>query len=454
MEETKVSAQSKYLKPEREEKVFFFAAVVFFFTLFVLPQYFGIPFPLFDLTVLRIMIIIIVFMIIADNTRKRSFVKLIKESAYTKILVPYLLVLCYTMVLRADINALLNPFIEILSFYLITYIIKDVFGMERTVRYIIYFSYLLTILGVIEYLMGRSFFSYLETINGLYTGEFVRSGYYRIMGPCNHSLGYGLLLVTITPISCINFKKNEISFSQNFILLILIAINVFLCGSRSTLSVFILEIFLLILFSSKEQRKKFILIGMSGIMVFGVFLYLCRNTSVGQYILLQITTIIDEMFDTAWSVQFGANTTALESSSNYRAQLKYIFQLDWLNPILGIGRKRSFSAEINGSYIRSLDNFYIAEYIRYAYPGMITYIIFILYFLVNIFKKWLHVNSGICKALFIGTVCYFVNLLWLDSLQTLKYVYVLFSLYCVLDADNVTKPYNENAEAASKYFRK
>ena len=127
---------------------------------------------------------------------------------------------------------------------------------------------------------------------------------------------------------------------------------------------------------------------------------------------------------------------ALGSSSDYRAQLKYIFQVDWLNPLLGIGRNRSFACEINGTYIYSVDSFYIAEYIRYAYPGMITYIVYLLYFLIRMLKSSIRNRSQISKMLFTGAFCYCVNLLWLDSLQTLKYLYILFALFCCLPENN------------------
>lgn len=71
---------------------------------------------------------------------------------------------------------------------------------------IVVFSYVIALLGIVEYVLGRSPFSYLETIKGLYTGRFVRSGSYRIMSSCNHSLGYGLMLVTMVPFACYDRK--------------------------------------------------------------------------------------------------------------------------------------------------------------------------------------------------------------------------------------------------------
>lgn len=449
MTNVQMQTTSKYLKPQRENKVFFWGAVTFFFTMFVLPQYFGVPFPLFDLTALRIMIVVVFLMIIADTQRMDDFIRVIIGSRFTLILIPYLFVITYTCVLRADVNAFLNPFIELFTFYLLIYLIRYSLGLERTIKMILAFSYLITLLGVLEYVMGRSPFSYLETIKGLYTGQFIRSGSYRIMSSCNHSLGYGLMLVTMVPFSCLDLEKNEVNLLKRPLLLLLLAVNVFLCGSRSTLSVFLVEVFLLVLMVSKQQKKRLILVGTLVAIAFAGWLVAFHNTAISQYILLQITSIIDEVFGTEWALNYGADPMALGSSSNYRAQLKYIFQVDWLNPFLGLGRKRSFASEINGSSIRSVDNFYIAEFVRYAYPGMIAYILFIGSFLISLFKKVCKEPSGLCKILFAGVICYMLNLIWVDSLQTLKYLYVLFALYVCMSEEQEKHP-----EKVSKYIKK
>ena len=171
-----VMRTSKYIKPAREEQFFEKAVSFFLFSLFVMPQYFGLPTPLFDFTLLRMVLILVLFMMIYDEERKNTLAELILHSRLTLVLLPYMFVLLYTMVLRVDINAFLNPFLEIVSFYLLIYIIRNNLGVERTILYILAFLYLMTILGVLEYVMGRSPFSYLETIKGIYTGRFIRSG--------------------------------------------------------------------------------------------------------------------------------------------------------------------------------------------------------------------------------------------------------------------------------------
>lgn len=427
--ETSIS-NSKYIKVEKEIKVFEFISVSFFFSLYVLPQYFGIPLPFFDFTAIRIAIIVMLLFIIGDINKQQKFIELIKNSFYGKLLLPYIFVLVYTTILRKDEKAILNPIIEILSLFLLIYAIRNYIGVQRILKYIVLFSYLIGCLGLIEYTLQKSIFSYLETISGLYTGIFIRSGHYRIMGPCIHSLGYGLLLVTMIPIACYDDTAKEINILKRKLLFILLSANIFLTGSRSTFSVFLLEIGLLVLFSSKKNIKNLILVGSIGAIIFAAFLIIGYKTEVSRYILLQITSVVDELFGSHYSYQFGAEISALSSSSHYREQLIYIFNVEWLNPLLGIGRSRSFMDEINGTYIKSVDNFYIAEYIRYAYPGLITYLEFLGYFLIQILRTGIERNSDLCKALFVGCACYCINLIWVDSLQTLKYLYVLFAIFC------------------------
>ena len=452
MDRTAILTDSKYIRKTRELKLFSRLSVAFLFCLFVLPQYFGLPFPLFDLTALRIVMILWLIFILGEKQSQKQFIELIVKEPFSKVLIPYLIVLLYTMVLRVDFNALLNPLIELIGLYMLIYAIKYVLGIKKTMQYIIYFTYLLVFLGLVEYVIQTSPFAYLETIKGTYTGRFIRSGHYRIMGPAVHSLGYGLLLITVVPIICYDMEKEEINILRHKLLLLLVTINIFFTGSRSTLSIFLLELLLLALFSTKTNIKRLIIIGSVFITAFTTVLVVFHNTSFVQGILLQLTSVIDELMGTTYSLKYGADMNALVSSSNYREQLKYIFQVDWLNPLLGIGRKNFFSCEINGTFIRSVDSFYIAEFTRYAYPGMVCFIIYLLYFLLRMIKK-IRRKSQINTLLFIGSLCYCINLLWVDSLQTLKYLYILFAIFCCLpDNKDETKQEYRRKKIISKYI--
>lgn len=424
---------SRYLKPGKEKLSFYRIAVFFLFCYFVLPQYFGLNIPVFDLTAQRIGIIVLFLFLMEKRERVYDLVMLIKTCKITPWLGLFMFVLFYTAVLKTHPGTFLYSFIEILAMFMVMYVIKYVIGLKKTIQIILIFAYILCILGLIEYVMGRSLFSYLETIQGLYTGIMVRSGSYRIMGPANHSLAYGLILITVVPLACVDLKEDRINIFQNLPLFGLLVVNIFLTGSRSTLAVFFLEALLLFLFSAKKEKKKVILFLAFFIVFLAVFVAVFRSTSIGNYILLQISSIIDEVFGTSLALAFGADAQTLNNSSYYRSLLPMIFTLDAFNPLLGKGSDYHFNWFYEGFYVRSIDNYYVATFIRYAYPGLVTYILIMIFTLFNMVKMGIQKHSGLCYAVFIGTACYFVNLWWLDTLQTIKYVYILFAIFFIYE---------------------
>ena len=443
------SKKSKYLKNTKELNAFHKLAVGYVFALYVLPQYFGIPNPIFDLTAVRIMVVLVLAMVVSDYGRSHAFMDVVHKEKIGLILIPYIIVLIYTMVLRIDPNAFLNPFVELLELYILIYLIKDTLGVEGAFKIIMFCIYTIVILGFLEMLIGVSPFSFLRTIDGLYTGRYIRGGHYRIMSSANHSLGYGLMLVTMLPFSGYDVETREYNVFRRPILLICMMVNIFQTGSRSTLGVAFAEIVLMLLLSDAKYLKSNLFFLTTGLVIFGLFLALTIRTSFGNYVMLQITSLIDSLFNTTYSAAYGANLTQLRQSKAYRELLKEVFHVDWINPLLGIGRKRGFKSLVNGRVIKSIDNFYIAEFVRYAYPGMYSYILFLAYMGISMVRDCFKTKSGIIRMCLIGSVMYCLNLKVVDSLQTLKYLYVLFALYICADKS----PYVPT-EKKSKYFKK
>ena len=65
-------------------------------------------------------------------------------------------------------------------------------------------------------------------------------------------------------------------------------------------------------------------------------------------------------------------------------------------------------------------------------------------------------KSKIAMALLIGVVGYYWNLYWMDTLQTLKYVYILLALFGVMyDKDKYKEQIYEetNTVVSSKYIK-
>ena len=95
--------------------------------------------------------------------------------------------------------------------------------------------------------------------------------------------------------------------------------------------------------------------------------------------------------------------------------------------------------------IKSIDNYYVQQYIKYAYPGLITYCLFIITTVITMVYNIIKYKSGTYKLLLIAVCCYFFNLWYLDALQTLKFVYVIIALFfaCVLLRQDASKNTDE-----------
>lgn len=422
-------------KPELYNlRTLYFINIFLIVTDYLMPQYFGIHIG-WDITCTRFANILLVIYALCNPKIVTLFSQTALKFALTWPLVAYLLVAVYTMVLRADINAFMLVFLEILTLYMLIFGIRYVIGCRRAVKITILSSYFLGIYGLIEYVAGHSLYlQFLKTVPAGVVNCY-RSGHYRIMGPCGHPLGYGLLLLLFLAMACYDIEKDDINLLKRPFLLVLLMLNVFLTGSRSTLGISVVELVIIFLFCNRSNKKK-ALLGILGLLfAMCVFLLLTFQTNIGQYILMQITSMIDQVFGTEYSVYFGADITTLRNSEEYREYLPMIFSLEWLNPLVGRGVKHTFGAEfpkVGGGiiYIRSIDNYYVSQYIKYAYPGMISYCIFVLITAVMMVRAMIKYKSGIFKVIFIASCCYFYNLWWLDALQTLKFEYIFIAIFC------------------------
>lgn len=396
-------------------------------TLIVMPQYFGVHIG-YDITCSRLADLLIIFYMLLNRKIFTHFFKTIirVESFYPLVL--YLFVAMYTMVYRADVNAFFSVFFEILNFILLIYGIRYVIGYRQTIKWILGCAYFLSVYGLVEFVYGRSIYlQFLSTLPNTVKNIY-RSGHYRIMGPCGHSLGYGLLLVLFIAIACYDIEKDKVYVLKRPVLLVLLYINVVLTGSRSTLGIVMVELVALIIVQKREEIKKsLVAFGIVGI-GFVFCLVILKDTSLGNYMLGQVASVIDTALNTNFSASFGIDMSALKNSTEYRKVLPYIFTLDWLNPL--VGRGRAFSgAEINGVFIHSIDNYYVSQYIKYAYPGLISYCLFLAVTLYVLMKELFCRASGLVILLLIALVAYFYNLWWVDALQTLKFIYLLVAVF-------------------------
>ena len=421
-------------KPELHNLRLLFGLNMFLLiALFIMPQYFGIHIG-WDITCTRFANILLAFYSLLQYRVFNLFTNTFLKCSVTIPLVIYLFIAIYTMVFRVDINAFMLVFLEILTMYMLIFAIRYVIGIKLSIKVIIACAYFLSIYGFVEFAAGQSLFlRFLRTVPSAVTNCY-RSGFYRIMGPCGHPLGYGLLLILFVAIACLDYEKDEIYLYKRPILLFMLIANTFLTGSRSSQGIVVLEVILILLFSNRTNRKKAIFYSVVIVLSFGFFLMVSYKTRLGRYLLMQITMLIDQVFDTEISVNFGADITTLKNSEGYREFLPYIFALDWLNPLLGRGVKTGFSGQVYNSegkyaFVSSVDCYYICQYIKYAYPGLFAYCVFIITSVVTMIKSIVKYKSNTMKIVLIGFICYFINLWWVDALQTLKFMYAFLALF-------------------------
>ncbi len=424
-------------KPElRNLRLLFGLNVFLMIVLYVMPQYFGIHIG-WDITCTRLANILLTVYSLLHYRVFNLFSKTFVSCSITIPLIIYLFVAFYTMIFRVDINAFMMVFMEILTLYMLIFAIRYVIGIKLTLKIILGCAYFLSVYGFVEFAAGESLYvKFLKTMPAA-VGSVYRSGYYRIMGPCGHALGYGLLLILFVAITCFDYEKNEIYIYRRPLLLLMLITNTFLTGSRSSLALVIIEIVLIFIISDNAKKKKTFFYSIVLLISIVAFLVVAHDTKIGRYILMQLTTLVDQLLGTDIAPEFGADVSRLQDSENYREYLPQIFTLDWLNPFIGRGVKRAFSATLiteEGAKINihSVDSYYICQYLKYAYPGLIAYCSFLVTLFVTMIKGTIKYKSNLMKVLLIAIGCYFINLWWVDALQTLKFVYVYVAVFFAL----------------------
>ena len=413
----------------RNAKLLYLLMSVLFIADWVMPQYFGVHIG-FDFTSTRVLNLLILVYFLMNRKVGNHFFKSMLDVQVTPYLLLYMFVMVYTTVLRVNVNTFFLNFLDILTFYMVYYGVRYVIGVRKAIDWSVKVAWFIGFYGLVEYVLGYSpMVKLLLTLPYSSVFSVYRSGSYRIMGPCGHSIGYGLMLELLIVLICIDYEKDEMNLFKHPFLYCVLMINMFLTGSRLVLAFAIFESIFIIIFSKRERRKKTIFVLVVLLIGFVVFEMAIFKTSLGQYIMMQITSLVDEALGTEYAALFGADTTWLADSTSYRGHLTKIFGVEWLNPFVGQGANASLGFEIDGAYLKSIDNFYVALYIRYAYPGLVTYVLFFGATIICMVKKYFKHHSGVCMALAIGMTAYCVSLYWVDYLQTTKYMYILIAIF-------------------------
>lgn len=401
-------------------------------SIFFIPDYFGVS--VFNCQ--RVALLLIWYIIFRNPERRSEFFRVIASFRFNKIIAVYLVVLLITSVYRLNLNTFLNPFFDqVVILYTMIYLFNKEISIKKFLSILIAIAYLLCLLGLVEYALQNSIFLKFETIKGLTGGMAIRGGRYRVMGPAHHALGYGLYLQIMIPISGYDCQKNEINPFKRLFLLLLISVNIFLTNSRSALGLMLVELVVVFLISPRKVKRGLFLMICYFAVIGGSIIVLFYKTSFVQSILVSTAQVLDAVFGGSLAVELGADTTIYELSEEYRDLLPEIFKLNWLNPWIGRGNGYQFNWNYQGFWVNSIDNYYVNQYIKVAYSGLIIQCIFYIAMIGMMVRAVLIKHSKVCLVVLISCLFYFITLWWVDALGTLDYIFMLFALVYTIHED-------------------
>ena len=280
---------------------------LYIIAVFMLPQYFGISIGGFALTAQRALMLVWLIIIFRSGKHRYQFITAAMTCPITPLVILYLFVIIYTSFMRNDIKSLISPVADyVMVLYIIMYIIRYIIRPELFFDYFRKMVWLIGCLGIAEGLVRQNPYRLLHTISYINGGGSWRGGAYRIGAMCSHPIGYGMYLLLLIAVVSYDIKSKKISIWKNKWLILLLAVNMFLTGSRSTLGIMFLELVVLFVLSGDmtgniKTVSSCLKVG-SVLFLFGIVFY---DTSIVQYVCLQFAQVIDVIFETDYALQFG-----------------------------------------------------------------------------------------------------------------------------------------------------
>lgn len=402
--------------------------------LFALPQYFGIPLPGFALTAQRIVTVALILMIVFTREKGADFSQILKGCTANIYILPMLLVYAYTAIAVKSPNSVLGHFADaVCAFYLIILLAKDVFGVEGLINLLVKVVSVVCCIAIIDMLRRWNPYQLIHTIASISGDSNWRGSSYRVAAMCSHPIGFGMYLLLMLPVVSIDAENKALNLLKHPIALGLMSLAMLGTGSRGPIACFMAECLALFIMSDSGFKKSY-----SGtiflVVVFAVFVLIAfnRESHINRWVWMNVFQIIDELFGTSFVLdRYGYWQYALTSnSSEYRDYLPFIFVSPDLDPFLGQGNQGdgiSFTA--GGYFIQSVDNFYVLQYIRYAWPGVITTVLLFVAILIKCYTSWrVTGRCGVFFAFGIAFLLYYANLWTVADLGTLKYYFGVFAL--------------------------
>ncbi len=318
---------------------------------------------------------------------------------------------------------------------LMVYMATNVFTLKELLKF---FKVILIVVCVMCYLdalvLHRNPYDFIHTIKSVEGGSTWRAGSYRTAAMASHPIGLGMYFLLTTPLLCVEDDGRSANIAKNWGSLLLVCGAVLLTGSRLPQLLFASELVILFLLTKKSVKR----VVFPYLLVFGTVLVLLivllhNEDHVRRYVILNLYQVIDGLFGTQLTLdEFGYWQWVLNTSSTgYRDALPLLFFSDDYDPLLGAGFTGASSLGViivGGQRVASIDNFYVLQYLRFAWPGLISTVLIFAYMVVRCIVGAFKKDGIVCKMLTFSFLMYFFNLWYVADLGTFKYAFSIFGL--------------------------
>lgn len=415
-------------------------AALYVICVFALPQYFGVPLPGFALTALRLVTLIILAAFAVQPRRGRTF---LLESAQVELnifLIPIFLVYLYTAIAVKSVNSVAGFLADNLAvLYILVYLIRHELGVESFLKLFRIVFVVVCLVALYDMLRRTNLFECLRTIKSIQGGSLWRGGSYRVAGMGTHPIGFGMYLILMLPVALIDPYARRINLVRYIPIAGLAFLVMLGTGSRGPQACLAGEILIFYFLTDRNVRR-----GGAGwlVLVLAVLLFVVivfsEERHVDRWVWMNLLQIVDQIFGTHFTLdRYGYwQYSIISNSTEYRDYLPQIFFSPKLNPLLGQGNQGdgvSFTA--GGYFIQSVDNFYVLQYIRYAWPGVISTLFCFFGFIVETVRCWASkVRSNVFWAILVAFVLYFMNLWTVADLGTFKYLFAAGAVIYAIQA--------------------
>lgn len=412
------------LKGRRNDKFDLVVISVFFLLYLMLPDYFAIEInealPL--LMVSRILIIILFIYVITRYKIDWKVKTIPLAIGIYFILLLFVNVMHFPDAFTDSLKSISSILCEeLLLIILLAYTLDTKEKIQLAIKWMVYASAIIVVLGALESFTGINIFMYLDSVQReMLQSEYIRLGFQRAAGPFGHSVYYGAYCVLMLPFSLYLFKKTK-KLKYYFIALLNV-IGVFLSMARGSILVLaVLFMLLIIKHGFKFSRRSWILI--ISTVICGLFFVLIIPVIRETFFDLIKSTINGMIGHSSSADNFGENganalASRLEQFSGIIWQYKQgVLPFGFGSDCHARGLVYYFH---EGCWIQSgtFDVGYVAYMMEYGIIGVLGYISLFVYLFIFTFRRAEGYMKNLNCPIMLFYIVYYVSLWTISGMNS------------------------------------